>query len=366
MLSQRGRRLVVSDLLVFATAVWMTVALVHNGGLAALAHYKSSETVDFFGAYVIARAFFLGSTALGTFVQVLKVVTTIAIILGMADSISGHLFVHSIFASIIGSDIPGEQFRAGWIRAMGSFDHAILFGAFCSVVAPIFLYSEQSAIRRVFWVGICSFGALLSLTSSALLSIAISLAVYLYDSLLKQFRRRWTAFWMLLAAMATAILLISGHPVHWAILHLTLEPQNGYFRLMTWDAATSIIAQSPWIASESAQSSDDVAMVTVDSVWLAVGLRYGIPAIVFLFLANVTACLPAHESFTGLVDDPCTKRMRTGFTMALMMFMFIGLTVHYWSYMWIFWSLCIGIRASFREQSIVADHVPYRVAALPT
>ena len=48
------------------------------------------------------------------------------------------------------------------------------------------------------------------------------------------------------------------------------------------------------------------------------------------------------------------KRMRTGFTMALTMMMFMGLTVHYWAYMWTFWGLCIGIRASLREQSIVA------------
>jgi hypothetical protein len=370
MLSQRGRRLVVSDLFACATAVWMTVALLHNGGLPALVQHSASETVDFFGAYMVARAFFLGSTALGAFVQVLKVVTTIAIILGVADTVSGHLFIHNIFASIVGSHIPGEQFRMGWIRAMSSFDHAILFGAFCIVAAVIFLYSEWSALGRVFWVGLCSFGAILSVTSATLLSIAISLAVYIYDRLLKHFRWRWKALWMLLAAMATAILLMTNHPVGWVISHLTLEPENGYFRLMTWNDATSRIAQSPWTATarETLQSSDDdIALVTVDSVWLVVGLRYGIPAIVFIFLANVTACLPTRETFNGLVGDPYMKRMRTAFTMALVMFMFIGLTVHYWSYMWIFWGLCIGIRASIREQSIVADQARYRsVAALAT
>jgi len=41
--------------------------------------------------------------------------------------------------------------------------------------------------------------------------------------------------------------------------------------------------------------------------------------------------------------------MATGFTMVLGMFMFVGLTVHFWNYMWISWGLCIGTRASVRE-----------------
>ena len=45
-------------------------------------------------------------------------------------------------------------------------------------------------------------------------------------------------------------------------------------------------------------------------------------------------------------------RMRTAFSLILVLFMFVGLTVHYWNYMWIFWGICIGIRASLREYSM--------------
>ena len=44
------------------------------------------------------------------------------------------------------------------------------------------------------------------------------------------------------------------------------------------------------------------------------------------------------------------NNMRTGFTLVVVMFMFIGITVHYWNNVWIFWGICIGIRASLQEE----------------
>ena len=358
MLRQRGRRLVMSDLFVCATAGWMTVALVYNIGLDSLTKSGAAEALDLFGGYTVARAFFLGSTALDAFIRVLKVFATAAIILGMADTMTGHLFIHNIFASIMGYPAPGVQFREGMLRAMSTFDHAILFGAFCATAAVIFLYSERSALRRAFWFGFGSFGCILSYTSAALMSVSISLAAYTYERLLRQHRWRWTAFWILLTAMIIPVYFISENPIRWVILHLTLEPQHGYYRLMIWDNATVAIPQSPWFGTAFKPLNNPILDSSIDCVWLVMGLRYGIPAIVFLFLANVTAFFPAHESFNSQTGDPYMKRMRTGFTMALIMLMFMGLTVHYWSYMWIFWGLCIGIRASLREQSIVAAANP--------
>ena len=366
MLRQRGRRTVMSDLFVFATSGWMLVALFYNEGWGGLFTSGTAEALDFFGAYVVARAFFLGPTALGNFVRVLKILASIAIIVGIVDSISGHLLAHNIFASIVGYHAPTEQFRNGMIRATSSFDHAILFGTFCAAVGIILLYSEQSGFRRGFWFGISSLGVILSQTSAALISISISLATYAYDRLLRQYRWRWFAFWLPLTAMATAVFFFSAHPIRWVILHLTLEPQNGYFQFMIWDAAMPKIARSPLVGFAFSKLNDPVLDVTVDSVWLVMGLRYGIPAIIFLFLANVTALLPAHKSPDSLVGDAYMNRMRTGLTLTLLMFMLMGLTVHFWSYMWAFWGLSLGIRASIREQSIVRVHVPFRgVLALP-
>lgn len=235
----------VSDFFACATAGWMTVAVFYNNGISALVTSVGAEAVDFFGSYLVGRAFFLGPTALHIFIRVLKIVTTAAIILGMLDTISEHLFIHDIFASIIGAQPPNEEFRMGMIRAMAAFDHEILFGSFCAIVAAILLYSEVSALRRVLWAGLCCLGCILSLTSAALLSVFISLAACTYDRFLRQHRWRWIALWIMLAVMIVFIVLISENPIRWIILHLTMEPQHGYYRLMVWNLAMDAIPQSP-------------------------------------------------------------------------------------------------------------------------
>jgi len=48
-------------------------------------------------------------------------------------------------------------------------------------------------------------------------------------------------------------------------------------------------------------------------------------------------------------------RMSTGMTMALIMFMVVGLTAHFYNAMWIFWGICIGVRASLREYELASS-----------
>jgi hypothetical protein len=74
--------------------------------------------------------------------------------------------------------------------------------------------------------------------------------------------------------------------------------------------------------------------------------------IFLLALTNIASVLPAKGRFNGVVEDPSAPTLRIAFTIAVMIFMFTGLTVHYWNYLWIFWGVCIGIRASLREFSI--------------
>ena len=41
------------------------------------------------------------------------------------------------------------------------------------------------------------------------------------------------------------IFLISDDPVAWLLVHVTLDPQTGFFRIATWHFALPLIAQSP-------------------------------------------------------------------------------------------------------------------------
>jgi hypothetical protein len=177
---------------------------------------------------------------------------------------------------------------------------------------------------------------------------AIIVSSYLYDRLLSTFSWRWGLFWAVAGALACTIFLVTNAPLGWIITHLTLDPQSGYFRYLIWDAALARIPESPWTGFAFNRLNDDILDNTIDSVWLVYALRFGVPTIGFLFLANISAAWPAQRP-GGPDDASFSARMNTGFTIMLLMFMFIGLTVHYWNYMWIFWGLCLGIKVSLKQ-----------------
>ena len=349
--AQRGRRVLLCDLFACATAVWMIAAGVVTGGLESLSS-PGAESLEFLGGYAVARGLFFGPAALHTFIRVLKVIAITSIIFAIADSISGRLIVHDTIAAIFQTTPPIAGYRQGMVRAASTFDHEILFGVFCSLMAAMFLYSELSVLKRTLWVGLCFVGCILSLSSAALMAFSIALVAYLYDRVMRRYPWRWSVFWVAVAALTVALFLVSNDPVGWVISHLTLDPQTGYYRLWIWNAALAKISESPLTGFSFNSLEDNILDHSVDCVWLVSSLRFGVPMVIFLFLTNVAALLPTGRSFKKRAYDSYIDQIRPAFTMVLVLFMFTGLTVHFWNYMWIFWGLCIGIRASLRERSI--------------
>jgi hypothetical protein len=351
-LCRKGRRFISCDFLAFATATWMIVASLISVGEGALSA-AGGDALDFLGGYLITRGFFFGRPALDTFIRVLKVLAVIAVILAMADRISGRLIVHETIAAIVHAPKwPETGSRDNIVRAASTFDHAILFGVFCALTAAILLYWEQSLLRRSLAVSICFLGCLLSLSSAAVMTFSMVLAAYTYDRLMRRHSWRWGAFWVVIGTLSFAFFVVAANPLSWVISHLTLDPQTGYFRMMIWDAALSYIAQAPLVGHAYGFVNNNIVDGSVDSIWLLHSLRFGVPMFILFFLTNVSAFFPSKRESKNGTDDDYMDRMRRAFTLVLLMFMFAGLTTHFWNYMLMFWGLCIGIRASLRELSI--------------
>ncbi len=346
-LGKKGRRMQVTDFFAALAAVWIVIAGMNAGDSDSVSS-SVAEAIEFCGGYFVARAFFFGPRAMETFIRVLKTLAIVAVVLGAADSLTGRLIVHDMIGSLLHVTPIFAQYREGMVRAASTFDHAILFGAFCSFSAVIFLYFERDPLRRFFYVGICVGGCLLSWSSSGLMSLFLAFSFYGYDRVMIKYPWRWTVIWVCISAIATIFFLAANNPMGWIVSHLTLDPQSGYFRFIIWDLATTKISEAPLLGFGFKLFNQPILDLTVDSVWLVVALRFGIPAVALIILMSFTAMLPVGTASRQSLP-PGVRQLETGFSMVLMLFMFIGLTVHYWNYLWIFWGICIGIRTSLRE-----------------
>lgn len=363
-LLRRSQRILASDALTIAMGAWIIAASLYVEGFNSISS-AIIETIEFCGAYLIGRAFVFGRPGLLTFIRVFKVVTIGLISLALMDTLSGRQLVIEVTGRIFGVQFSDafmdlrSVFGLTVIRAQSTFDHPILYGTFCALAASIFLYAE-SGLQRMFYFGLCSFGCLLAASSAPLMSLAIATGVYVYDRILLQYPWRWKVFWSVIAGLIGFAFLIANYPISWIITHLTFDPASGYYRIMIWELATAQISASPMTGFGFALFNDPVLDTSVDSIWLVGALRFGVPMITLLFLANVAACARALTKSAARSADPYMVNVRTAFSVVIMMFLFTGLTVHFWNGSWMFWGLCLGIRGSLNEYFEAATQQPRR------
>jgi O-antigen ligase len=172
------------------------------------------------------------------------------------------------------------------------------------------------------------------------------MAVSLYDHVLKRHAWRWKALVSALACILIIISVVHDHPIEWMLIHFTLDPQTGFFRIETWNAALPIIGHSPFTGHglvELGYSADErMFLRSVDSLWLLEALRYGVPAVILLIMTMFSPLL-------NKTPAPGARNVQTGLSLAVVTTALIGLTVHFWGATWLFLNLCVGIRASLAE-----------------
>jgi hypothetical protein len=343
-----SRRIIAADVFAFCMAVWMLGAGMNSSAVA--------EVIEFFGGYLVARSFVFGPIALQQFVRTLKSIAVIVILLAMLDPLFGMGVARTItevgFQSALGT--ASKQLRFGLVRATSTFPVAEIYGLFCCAIGALLVFFERKTSSRIRWVGFCLFGCFLSLSSGPILTFALILMFYAYDRLLKSWLFRWKALTIVTAAFIGSVFLLAPSPVSWFVSHMTLDPQTGYFRMYVFDYAFHNISLSPIVGygfRDDIGNDDFLAKASIDNVWIVLSLRFGIPVAAFLLLANICSFWPSGLR-PGMIGTP-THQAGTAFTFVLMAFMLVGLTVHYWDEIWIFWGICLGVRSSIKEWTIV-------------
>jgi hypothetical protein len=346
-----GRHFLLSDILVFFTAAWMIGSRFQDDGLNASA---VAEVIELMGGYVVARAYFFGRPALQDFMRAFKILTAIVIILASLEPFAGRNVVTAVTSTLFHTDVFGTQYRYGIVRAQSTIEDSELYGTLCCIAGALCLYLEPAGVRRFLWVSFCFFGCLLSISSGPIAAFGIVVATHLYDRVLKQFTWRWKAYGMAVGGFVAGVYLIASKPTSWLISHMTLDPQTGFFRLYVFDYMFEHIAIFPFKGWGFVPIGSDefLSQVTVDSVWIVCALRFGIPMIVFLLLSNIATFFPTTPRLRGNKRDPQVDNAGTGFTFALVCFMGIGLTVHFWNAIWMLWAVCLGVRGAIKESQL--------------
>lgn len=344
-----------ADVCVAFLALWQPICHIVNESSATSWQAAGSGFLECM-SYFIAR---LAVTNLSGLTNVARVITIIMFVILPFTFVEAVFRVH-IVHEFMGAHLPATVFdiRLGLLRAMGPFEHTIMYGTFCASVLSLSWYILPRRMRMIRTIFV-AFATFLSVSTGPMMAGGLQIGLSLWDRILERVPSRWT---ILVSGVVTGLLVLSvasNRPlINIVISYLTLVPATGWIRLAQWTYGWPDVMRNwlfgygynDWPRPHWLQSS-------VDSYWLHRALMFGLPGLIGHILATGSAILiVARAKLSGAqrtLDDA-----RKGWMFAVVAISIVGITVDYWHAMNAYFFFMMGLGLWLADPAVAAQPVP--------
>lgn len=345
---QRGR-LNLADIFLPLHAFWtfLSIAVLNPDRVL---QFVGSTTLEFFGGYLVARACIRGPD---DFVRLTKVLAWTIILVLMPLALFETLTARPILVELL-AKVPGiftvenviMPDRLGFDRAQTLLSHPIHHGFFCSIAFSLVyvgLRDEIPDTRRFIMAALVAFTTFWSLSSGAILALAMQFGMILYYRVTRTIPRRWLLLTLIFVAAYVVVDLISTRSAMRVFMtYATFSPYNAYWRAEifkwgmhnVWLNPVFGIGMANWIRPSWMFSP------SVDNYWLLLAMRHGIPAFVLMAIAVLGSMYAvARRDFSA---DPRLNRLRRAWLFNMVGLIFTLATVHIWTAAMSFYFFVVG------------------------
>ncbi|SDS54642.1 O-antigen ligase [Erythrobacter sp. HL-111] len=346
-----------NDLFVFLGSAWMTVSFMIVYGPGPGFMPGMALTLDVFMPYLIARLAIRDLNDLRrALIFMAPLVFLVAAILpleGLADrrylrdaaaAIFGNLGAAE-FGSSFEPSIAMDQ-RYGLLRAMGPFSHPILAGLFFSSLLPLYHFSRIRGWPKVLGM-LSGLGAVFTFSSAAMIGLILFFVFAVFDAV----RRivtflNWPIFMGATVAVLSALHVVSQNGLIAVLIRYTFNPASGRYRLLIWEYGSNSVERHPLFGIGFAQFDGlDWMGNSVDAFWLAIAVRNGLPAAVFLVLATLLA-------FVGLTlavrrETGPDEATLIGLAATICVIFLLGFTVSFFGGLLTWFAILLGVATTF-------------------
>ena len=286
-------KILLPDILIVLGVLWMLLALVANHPPGEIFVFWLSQATETLGPYLLARLIIRDRESFLFFVKSFAVIVLFLLPFAMIESVTGRTILVDIFEKIPGTGVPGNVGygeRLGLTRAQVTFEHPILYGAYCAIpfaLVIVALQADATISRTGRWlraVGIAA-AVFFSVSSGALAAIVVQTGLMLWDRILRTMKARWHLFTGLFAMGYAFVDIVSNRaPLVVLISYVTFSTSTAYNRVLIWRYGTDDVMNSPLFGIGLHDWTRPPWMVSsVDNFWLLWAMRYGLVG--FLLLA---------------------------------------------------------------------------------
>jgi hypothetical protein len=354
----RGRfgRILPTDILFVLYLCWAAIAWMVHHPYNVVQHIGSSG-IEFLGGYLVGRAYVRTRGQFIALCRVLGILIAITLPFALYESQTNRPILIDLMQRLPLVQTPeviNYEGRLGLFRSQIVFAHPIHYGMFCSLgfaLSFVALRDQVSTPRRYVvsaLVGICTF---MSLSSGAILAVAIQLMLLAWYWTFRKIEWRWLLLLGLFALAYVVVDILSTRtPVRVFMSYAAFSAHNAFWRglINEWGIMNIMgsvengIPPSPWFGIGARDWVRPAFMhsASVDNFWLATAMRYGIPGAVLLVLGYALALL--RIGLRDLRGDVTLETLRRAW-----MFTFVGatftlITVHVWTALYSFTFFLFG------------------------
>lgn len=350
-------KMILTDWLVFAFAIWNMVVLAYHHGMDVMLKSGGVQSLELVGAYLIAR------TAIRTRAQFIGTMTGVLISVSLLvpftvyESVTGHHLIKQTAAQIMGGSFSSRiEPRLGFTRAFGSFDHPILWGTFAASAIGIGWGLFQIRAKVVDLLALCLVvvGTLSSVSSGALVAVWAQFVAIGYERITRSIPSRWTIFWFGLIAGYAVIELGSTRSAFVAVTtRISFSSGTAYGRAQIFHYGMQNIKANPIMGiGLNEWSRPGWLSTSVDNFWLLTTMMYGVPGFLMLAGAVLYVLLARWKQCQG-----ADYMLRFGWTVTMAGLIVAGGTVHYWNNIYVYFTFLIGCGAVFVTGVMRSDDV---------
>lgn len=345
------------DIVFMLHVIWIFVALSVNNPDLALQN-SGITGAEFLGGYLITRAYIRNRSQ---FIALCKWLVVLALLMlppALYETWTGRPILIELLRSLPGVGSMGVvtiEGRLGLERVQAVFTHPIHFGLFCSTafsLAFVALKGVYSVTTRLVASALIFFTGFLSLSSGAILAIALQAALIGWFLVFRKVNARW---WILFGLFALAYVVIdilsTRTPIRVFMSYATFSAHNAYWRGIIFDwgmmnifgsenippARMFGIGLNDWVRPSFMHSG------SMDNFWLVTGVRYGLPGLFLLVVGYVATLIGVgRRDFTG---DETMLNLRRAWMFIFMGLSFTLVTVHVWTsiYSYVFFLFGAGV-----------------------
>lgn len=322
------------DTLIVSAGVWAAVALTvgqgtgwDSGPIAAL---------ELIAPYLIGRC---SVTSIDDFRRLMRFGFPFVCLIAMI-MVFEAVTRHAVFGVHRGAE---DLMRYGLMRAPGPFAFPILAGVFCASFFSLFMAALTKGRRVAMAASVV--GMLASISSGAFAVLLVQIGLMISRRLFKTLRMKngWRLLFVVLAIVWVLVDIFSNRGALKVFISIiSLSPATAYYRLLIWEYAGQAVLDHPlfgvgygdWVRLNWMTTS-------IDTFWLATGVAYGLFVPIAIGLASLIIMYRAGAA--SRIVNESDGNVCFAFNASLAGLLISAFTVHYWSNIYIWFIMLIGM-----------------------